>query len=87
MALESGTALTYTIAKQEPPAARAAPIALLLARGEMPNSLADSPSPNSLTSSWDRDAGLPSASASSCVCHTVRFIIRIIVTYSGYGLL
>ena len=56
---------------------RAAPIALLLARGEMVNSLADSPSPNSLTSSWERDAGLPSTSVSSCVCQMSRSDIRV----------
>ena len=43
-------------------------MALLLARGEMVNSLADSPSPKSLTSSWDRALGLPSSPPSLCVC-------------------
>jgi len=59
---------------------RAAPIALLLARGEMVNSLADSPRPNSLTSSWDRDAGLPSPSASSCVYHMMMLSMRVRLT-------
>ena len=62
---------------------RVAPIALLLARGEMVNSLADSPSPNSLTSSWDRDAGLPSASASSCVYHETTINVRLTASKTG----